>query len=132
MTNIRIILTAIAMALTSCAVPPNGPVSRPAEGLQPAILFLNSDIVVRLLGSKNQPRMTSRCWIYVQLDNVSDRDQKPSFSILLLDRNGNTLNEAELSFPTVLPQKSFQGTHYTFTDWTCDRIGSVKLSPRVL
>lgn len=129
MTLTRIALTAIATILASCATPPTSAPSTPAGGPQPTVLFSNSDIVVRLLGSKNQPQMTSRCWLYVRLENNSDRDQKPSFNMLLLDRNENTLKESTLNFPTVLPKKSFEGTHYTFTDWTCDRVASVKLTP---
>jgi hypothetical protein len=73
--------------------------------------------------------MTSRCWLYVRLENNSDRDQKLSFDMLLLDRNENTLKESTLNFPTVLPKKSFEAVHYTFTDWTCDRVASVRLTP---
>lgn len=121
----RIALIATAAILTSCATSP----STPAGGPKPTVLFSNSDIVVRLLGSKNQPQMTSRCWLYVRLENNSDRDLKPSFNMLLLDSNENTLMESTLNFPTVLPKKSFEATHYTFTDWTCDRVASVRLTP---
>lgn len=129
MASTRIVLTVISMVLASCATPPAGTRSTLAGGLQPTVLFSNSDIVVRLLGSKNQPQMTSRCWLFVRLENNSDRDQKSSFNMLLLDRNGNTLTEASLNFPTVLPKRSFEGTHYTYTDWTCDRVASVRLTP---
>lgn len=129
MISARIALIVFATLLASCAAPTSGPQSTSADGLQPAVLFSNSDIVVRLVGSKNQPRMTSRCWLYIRLENISDRDQKPAFNMLLLNKDGNTLKEGVLNFPTVLPKKSFDSTHYTFTDWTCNPIATVKLTP---
>lgn len=112
-------------AVVSCAMKPlelpgrHGPVN--------SVLYSDESITVDLTGFTNQPRMTSRCWLHVRLNNKTDLIQKSSFRILLLDKYENTLKEDLLQFPSVLPHKYFHGVHYTFTDWTCEKIWTIKL-----
>jgi hypothetical protein len=97
------------------------------QGPSNALIFDDENIEVNLTGYTNQPSMTSRCWLHVQLKNKSNNIQRYSLRFIILGEHGDTLKEDVVNFPSVLPYKIFESVHYTYTDWTCKKIWSIKV-----
>lgn len=96
---------------------------------EPTILISNPQFTLSLMETDSKPNLTSRCWLHFRFENKSNYELKPQFRLLMLDAAHNSLKEDVLSFPTILPNKSYVGVHYTFTDWTCERIAALRVTP---